>query len=305
MTDPLRYATGRDLFAAVKAKATDQARQIGQPTQQVLRQFTYDRLLARLFHEPDPDWVLKGGNALMSREPTAARASLDLDLATRQPSEHLTFLLNRFEAAAALDLGDHFRFVVVRRREHVGDTQPRVAGYQLTLDAYCGTKQINTVRIDLVTGTLITATPTPVTRLSLAIDGLDPVVVTVYPIADHIADKLCVTAETHGSTGLSSTRVRDLVDLVVIANTQTVDADELIRAISLEWSYRGLPGAPMFNPPSNWTSQYPRLAHTTPGCVNHSTFESALHLVGETFLAPVLAGHATSKTWDPGQGDWR
>lgn len=33
MTGPMRYATGRDLLAAVKAKAADQARRHGQPTQ--------------------------------------------------------------------------------------------------------------------------------------------------------------------------------------------------------------------------------------------------------------------------------
>ena len=76
MTEPLRYATGRDLLAAVKARAADQARRQAVPIQQVIRQFVYDRLLARLFHDPSAPWVLKGGNALMTREPDSARASL-------------------------------------------------------------------------------------------------------------------------------------------------------------------------------------------------------------------------------------
>jgi hypothetical protein len=179
VTDRLRYATGRDLLAAVKARAADQAVLNRQPTQQILRQFVYDRLLTRLFHGPSAPWVLKGGNALMSREPVAARASLDLDLAARHPQEHLDSLVHSFETAAMLDLGDHFRFVITNRREHQGDTQPNVAGYQLTLAAYCGIKRLDTVKIDLVTGTLITGTPQPLTRSSLVIDGLNPVVVTV------------------------------------------------------------------------------------------------------------------------------
>lgn len=142
MTEPLRYATGRDLFAAVKAKAVTEARQHSQQTQQVLRQFVFDRLLARLFLESNAPWVLKGGNALMSREPVAARASLDLDLAARHEHEHLDDLTRRFEAAAALDLGDHFRFVVTSRRKHRGESQPRVTALQLTLSAYCGTKNV-------------------------------------------------------------------------------------------------------------------------------------------------------------------
>lgn len=305
MSDPLRYATGRDLLAAVKARAADQALRNRQPTQQILRQFVYDRLLARLFHDPSAPWVLKGGNALMSREPVAARASLDLDLAARHAHDHLDSLVRSFETASELNLGDHFRFVITNRREHRGDTQPNVAGYQLTLAAYCGIKKLDTIKIDLVTGTLITGTPRPLTRSSLAIDGLDPVVVTVYPIADHVADKVCATAETHGATGRSSTRVRDLVDLVVIANTQPVDADDLARAIDLEWTHRGLPGTPAFNPPATWASGYAGLARTTQGCATHPTFDAAVHFIREEFLGPVLSGHIGRATWNARRGDWR
>lgn len=305
MTQPTRYATGRDLLAAVKAKAAERAKEGSLSTQQLLRQFVFDRLLARLFHDPGAPWVLKGGNALMSREPIAARASLDLDLAARRAQERLHSLLQALENAAELDLGDHFQFVIVGRREHQGDTQPKVAGYKLTLDAYCGIKKLDTIKIDLVTATLITATPQRLARSSLAIDGLDPVIVTVYPIPDHVADKMCATAETHGDTGRRSTRVRDLVDLVVIANTQPVDAEELARAINLEWSYRGLPGEPVFQPPAGWASQYGGLARNTPACANHSTFEAAVHLVAEEFLGPVLAGRAQRCSWDPAQRQWR
>jgi hypothetical protein len=304
MTEPLRYATGRDLLAAVKARAADQTRRQGVPIQQVIRQFVYDRLLARLFHDPSAPWVLKGGNALMTREPDSARASLDLDLAARRAQQRLDSLLHDLEDAAALDIGDHFRFVIVGRREHQGDTQPNVVGYQLTIDAYCGIKKVVTVTIDLVTGTLITGTPEGVARSTLAIDGLDPVVVTVYPMCDHIADKVCATAETHGPLGRASSRVRDLVDLVVIAVTQTVDADGLSRAIRLEWRHRGLPGTPAFDPPRDWAAGYAGLARRTPGCANFMTFEDAVHFVGKDFLGSVLAGQAGGQTWDPTGGIW-
>lgn len=123
-------------------------------------------------------------------EPVAARASLDLDIAAHRAEEDRDELLRRFEAAGEMDLGDHFRFEVTSRREHhQGSAQPHVAGHQLTLAAYCGIRNLDSVKIDVVTGSLITGTPQPLTRPSLAIDGIDPVVVTACPIADHIADK--------------------------------------------------------------------------------------------------------------------
>lgn len=305
MTGPPRYATGSALLAAVKAKAGDHARWHGLTTQQAIRQFVFDRLLARLFSGTDAPWVLKGGNALLTRMPNAARASLDLDLASRGAQQPLEALLQGLEDAAGLDLGDHFRFVVVGRREHQGDTQPNVAGYQLTLDAYCGIRKIDTIKIDLVTGALITGTPRPHARSSLSIDGLDPVIVTLYPIVDHVADKVCAIAERHGARSRPSSRVRDLVDLVVIATTAAIDADGLWHAIELEWRHRALPDRPNFQPPTEWRRNYPPLARTTPACSRHATFEEAVQLIGGDFLGPVLAGQGSGRSWDPSRLAWR
>ncbi|MGH8777149.1 MAG: hypothetical protein ACRDWI_19065 [Jiangellaceae bacterium] len=45
----------------------------------------------------------------------------------------------------------------------------------------------------------------------------------LYPVADQIADKVCATMETNYPGGKRSSRVKELVDLVALAHTQTVD----------------------------------------------------------------------------------
>ena len=60
----------------------------------------------------------------------------------------------------------------------------------------------------------------------------------LYPVADQVADKVCATIADY--SGRPSSREKDLVDLVVIAVTQTVDAVSLRQAIATECAQRRL-----------------------------------------------------------------
>ncbi len=73
--------------------------------------------------------------------------------------------------------------------------------------------------------------------------GIAPVEFPVYPVPQHLAEKL------HAYTlprGQENTRVRDLVDLVVIAATEAVEADQLSRSVEATFAIRGthpIPGS--------------------------------------------------------------
>lgn len=72
-------------------------------------------------------------------------------------------------------------------------------------------------------------TPTPVA----ALPGLPELPeITVYPLADQGADKLCAMYEQHGVTGIPSSRFRDLHDLVLILQTYELDASLLSQAVA-------------------------------------------------------------------------
>jgi hypothetical protein len=75
--------------------------------QQLQRQVAHDRLLERLYLIDD-GWIVKGATALLARD-LGVRASLDVDVyrdVARQIAE------TDLRRAAALDLGDWFRFDV-------------------------------------------------------------------------------------------------------------------------------------------------------------------------------------------------
>ncbi|MFB9955732.1 nucleotidyl transferase AbiEii/AbiGii toxin family protein [Cellulomonas denverensis] len=211
MASDVSYPSDRAFWASVGVRAGREARQTGAKKAEILRRFVYDRLLARVFHGPDGHWVLKGGTALLIRV-HRARYSKDVDLLheINDPDAAHADL----SARLSIDLGDHLRFELGRpKRTSASEGQPEVTGSRVPVLVYCGVKKVEQFHIDLITGSMMTVEPEIAARLSgIDIDGLAPAQVRLYPIVDHIADKIAAT-ETVYASGPSS-RVRDLVDLV-------------------------------------------------------------------------------------------
>jgi hypothetical protein len=109
--------------------------------------------------------------------------------------------------------------------------------------------------------------------------------------------------ETHD--GRPSTRFRDLVDLVLIAHSQQVPADDLVVAFSSERLRRDLSKLDELVVPDEelWRTGYRTVARDVPGVVE-KTLPEALPLA-RRFVNPVLAGAAAGGTWDPVALAWR
>lgn len=296
MTDELPYKNGSALWEAAAARAKTLSQSSGVTAAELLRRFAVDRFLARVFALRGDEWVLKGGNAVLARV-HSARSTKDIDLLSELGD--LDAAVARLRQAVAIDLGDHFRFVITGiRLVSGGAMQPDVGGYKVSIAAYCGVKVRQRFSVDVVTGSLMTAEPDVQTRPGL-VPAVPSIRVRLYPVVDHIADKLCATQSTYGATGdKPSSRVRDLVDLVVFARTQRVDGTALIEAINSEWAYRGLPGAPYFAPPANWDRLYPTAARRVPACGDTHTLSAAIELIS-TLLDPAFNLTARGKQWNP------
>jgi Nucleotidyl transferase AbiEii toxin, Type IV TA system len=278
------------------------------------RQFAYDRLLARVFDGPDADrWILKGAGALLARLPDA-RHSRDLDLAysarhqktePRQASAvaqeaSVAEAVAELTAAADRDLGDHFRFEITR----TSPLQEQALGRRVDLVAYLGTRYA-AFHVDVVLGTAMTGPPEQFPPLiPLHIEGLVRPRYQLFPLVDHVADKVCATFQVHTRAGgqQPSTRVKDLVDLTLIASTQTIDGAALRTAITVGAAHRRLTLPDRFSVPDLdvWRAGYPSKAREAPGAT--PGFDDAVVLVGR-FLDPILAGQPVS-TWDPRHTAW-
>ncbi|MEE8498682.1 MAG: nucleotidyl transferase AbiEii/AbiGii toxin family protein [Acidimicrobiia bacterium] len=292
--DRIPYQTAKDFDRALTDRIASAALILPYGVPQLRRQFAYGRLLARLFlHEPER-WVLKGATGLLARMPGKARHSMDVDLFF---SGELDEAVSGFRDAADGDLGDFFTFDVVPGVALSRNTTGRV----LTVTAYLGDKVFEAFPVDVVvTQTMTTeADSTPPIEL-IEVPGLESPPYRTYPISDQIADKYSAMLGTYA--GLPSTRYRDLVDLVLIATTQHVDADLLRVALASEQRRRGLdPGEALKLPSADWRQGYGRVASAMPG-FRVIDADEAVELVGR-LLEPILDGTAAG-LWNPQDLRW-
>ncbi|WP_245580373.1 nucleotidyl transferase AbiEii/AbiGii toxin family protein [Arthrobacter castelli] len=201
-------------------------------------------------------------------------------------------------------MGDHLRFEPARGADGgQGADQPGVDGRRVVFDTYCGVKKLPPVKVDLVVGSLMTTSPEELSSSVFDFDGVEPVRMKLYPVVDHIADKVCATQARYGSDGSQSSRVRDLVDLVVFARTQNLDGSALTIALEQEWAARRLEGSLAFKPPSSWATQYPSLARGVRACDGFTTFDSATALIVR-LLEPVRNGKADGQRWERSTLQW-
>lgn len=288
-------------MASVTARAKTAAKSSGQQPDLLLRQFEFSRLLARVFAtESAEHWVLKGGIAQLARIP-GGRMTRDIDLFHRTRQADLDQAVSEFEAAMAIDLNDHFTFQVVEVQE-IPEKSGRVgaAGRGLVVGVRSA-KSSQNIPIDIVVDSVMTGTPDVARYESVPIPGIEPPTVRLYPLVDHMADKIAATHTLFGSTR-RSTRVRDMADLVLFATRQSVDGAALHRAIAAEWSYREFEGGPQFDPPEEWRPAYATMVRDL-DVITHKTFDTARNLLAR-FLDPALAGEVDGFTWNPSTLTW-
>jgi len=286
----LPYATPRALEAAITDKvAAVIAAGSFYNHDELRKHIAYDRLLARVFIAEPERWLLKGGGALLARIP-GARHSKDLDLAYAGDIAKATMALSE---GAAVDLFDFFTFTVGKVKATL--TGP-TSGVRLPISCRIGPKPFGSFHVDLVIAEGVTATPELVPPLSpIVVPGLSTVPYRTYPLVDHLADKHAAMIETH--RGRPSTRYRDLVDIVEIATTQTIDAEPLSVALFTKYHLRELHAPARFESPGErWPDGYEALARSVPG-FTQQTFDEAIAIAG-ALLDPILAGR-TRGQWDP------
>jgi hypothetical protein len=300
MTRPaVRYATPQAMRDAVIAHAKSTAQSRPQSSvDQLLRQFAYARLLARLFVLAPENWVLKGATGLIVRLPSA-RHTLDVDLWGNR--DDVAEAEAEIGQAAILDLGDHVSFDVDDWRRHTDGNRP-LARTRVT----CRIGQrplVPRFGLDVVVGPPPPLPPDTVPPFEpFRIPDLpQPPLLRLYPIACSVAEKLVATVTPH--RGFPSSRFRDLVDIASIALTQQIAAGDLHIAISHAFSEQGLATPAGFEVPAPeaWKAGYTRQAQGLPH-LEGIGFEQAVALV-KAFLEPVLGGRRDG-CWRPEHRAW-
>lgn len=284
---------------ALKVRIRRIAAATGEPHDKVARRFAIQQLVMRLAADDPESWVLTGGTALQYRT-GEARTTQDADLATRIQGDQIE---ERMTAALARKPGERGDFTVkVKRRSS------EIGGYTCSVVYTLGGTRFSTAFVDIVPDRGLPESPELITPAAVVdIDDASPSVpVRFYPAAHHTADKTAAMFQTYGSTGTEpSTRPHDLADLVILARTVEVDAEELHERLAVEAARRGVTYPKQLTIPNPaWRDAWEGKV-IGPGLPDQvRDIDSALQAAG-AFLNPILSGAVRSGRWDRTSQTWR
>jgi hypothetical protein len=290
-----RYKTPEAARTAVTAKLRGQVRESPWQLGDLQRQYAYDQLVERLYRL-DSAWVIKGATALLARK-MSVRHTIDIDV--YRPGA-IAEAERQVRASAALDIGDWMRFEI---GPPVTVQAAGAEAARVKVRALIGSKVWAAFQVDIVAdGIMMTGEPDAVPPLTtIEIGDRERTPWRAYALVDHVADKVCAIVERHD--GRPSTRFKDLIDLVAIAQHSSVRADLQMTALAKEAGRRGLSLPTRFDVPDRvlWSRGYRAEARRTVR-LSAKDLDAALD-VALPFVDPLLSESA-SGTWNPETRAW-
>lgn len=274
----MTYSTDGAFRAALEARLAARSRDAGTDLNRLRRRVVFERMLARLEASEPGCWILKGGMALEVRWHDRARSTRDMDLAARHPLTTGGDARAALAGPLAVDADhDRFRFTVGDARDLQVDEAGR-PGWRFPVEATLAGRQFAAVRVDLVIReTEISGTERLRLPGALTFAGIGPCEIEVVDRSQHFAEKLHALTRTY--TSRPSTRVRDLVDLVLLIDDGLEpDArlyDTVVHVFEARTSHP-VPGE-LPDPPPDWFVRYQELAHDLD--VSAATLDDAMNLL--------------------------
>ena len=265
------YSSPQAFRRALEDRRKSTSLRDGTDLMRLRRRVAFERLLARLFAHPEPPWLLKGGFALELRFACSARSTVDLDLSvpaplplqlaatTERSPQRLVPLFDSLQRAAGVDLQDGFSFLLHQpTRELMGAPG---GGFRSSVVARLAGRTFAQFHLDVGLGDALVGQPDLLEGGQLlAFAGLSPVRVAAVPVAQQFAEK--IHAYTRQWADRENTRVKDLVDLVLLIQSGLLQSEQAIRALQVTFSSRGqpIPQSPLPRPPLAWAAPYAALA---------------------------------------------
>ncbi len=289
------YNSGAAFRRALEERLRVRSLTSGSPLARLRKTVAFDRFLARLVQYEPNRWVLKGGYAIQLRIIEKARTTKDIDLLAIAEYPELLVLLR---AACKHDLGDWFQFEVNQTGDPIAN---EFGGNRFSVHSMLDGRRFEDFHLDIGTGDRIID---PIDYLAgtplLDFAGIQPALIPCYPINQQIAEK--VHAYTRPRASGESSRVKDFVDILLLAELDEIDASRLKEAIHATFRTRRTHRLPqeMPDPPAAWVKTFLKLAEEV--TLNYQTLEEA-NIFFKRFLDPILSNR-TLRKWHPYRWDW-
>lgn len=293
----MRYATAAAFRAALDQRLKTEAAATGLGLSRLRKRVAFELFLRRLVEVAPKRWVLKGALALDFRLNVPTRPTKDIDLGRADNEEAATEDMTR---AQQLALDDFFTFTATRTDAFEGTDE--FAAVRFHVRAELAGRTFEQFTVDIGFSDPITWIPDTVyTSTFLSFAEIGPIALPAVPIAQHLAEKVHAYTRSYGDHSEPSTRPKDLVDILLIAAVEEIEAASLRNALARTFTTRSRQPLPESLPaaPASWEAPYGRLASE----VGVETDLTSAVDQARVFLRPLLDGTAVGR-WDPKQGRW-
>ncbi len=292
----MKYATANAFRTALERRLLTRATEANIPIIRLRKLVVFDRLIARLMVVAPDRWMLKGAVALQFRAGPQYRTTKDVDFSRGGDEGAATA---DFLAAQSVELGDHFSFAIERAGSI--DVQGEAAAIRYHARAELAGRPFEAFVVDVAFGNQPEGTDILRGPDLLEFAEIPPAEVSVIALERHVAEKIHAYISVHAQ-GQPSSRVKDLVDLVLIDSLFSLGAGRLHNAIEATFTERNTQAPTALPPPpTQWRVPYRKLAiemDLDPDVA--SGYERA-----KSFLDPVLGGSLSlSFRWDPARHAW-
>jgi predicted nucleotidyltransferase component of viral defense system len=256
-----RFKTATDFRSSLEARLRNIAVEKGEKLQRLRRKVAFDRFLARLFASKEPNFFLKGGYAMELRIKTA-RATKDIDLTTLKRSQEgsdpfsLT-IVEELRELAKKDLYDFFTYRIGEAQIDLDNAPYGGARYPVT--ALLDGKIFERFQLDVGGDAIVTHVETLQGTNWLGFCGIPSPLFTIISIEQQFAEKLHAYTLPRERT---NTRVKDIVDMVLLMQMRSLDIETLKKALSAIFKIRATHPIPesLSAPPKTWEIPYHALA---------------------------------------------
>ena len=234
MKPATKQVAGKDLAASVRARLLNMAKAEQSDFNGVLVRYALERLLYRLSQSAHANsFLLKGAMLFTLWYDMPHRPTRDVDLLGFGPSDQVS-ITQTFKEIASRRVEDGISFdpesvTVEEIRKGAG-----YAGARVLITAELAGARVKT-QIDIGFGDVVTPEPVQAVYPVLLADFPAPTLQT-YPVYTVIAEKLHAIA----LLGMTNSRLKDYLDLSVLLERETLDADVLAQAIAATFKRRGM-----------------------------------------------------------------
>lgn len=260
----MTYESAAALRTALEARLRHQSEESGVSLDRLRRRVVFERVLARLELAEPGRWVLKGGMALEVRLRDRARLTKDVDLGLREAVDDAQDLYERLaEALDADPLGDQF----ILTAPPLAPLREDGAGFltwRTTVEARLAGTVFGWIKLDISPRAHeLEATDRMALPNSLAFAQVSAPDIEVVDVNRHAAEKLHAMQRDFGDR--ENSRVRDLVDIVILLEAGLLDHVRLSEAVRTVWHERdrSAPPSSLVEPPASWGGRYEQLADGT------------------------------------------